>query len=262
VEVDVGFTFLVLGLAVLLFVGMLALMEVGRVVGSRQRVRDVEGSHAGVGVIEGSVFGLLGLLMAFTFSEAANRLGDRKLLIVEEVNAIGTAWKRIDLLPPDAQPEIRDGLRRYLDARIEAYRKLPDQKAAAEGFAKAEQVGQEIWTRAAAATRPEIVTPASALMPSALNAMFDIAEARRLAARMHPPLIIYIMLAVFSLAGALLAGYGMAEGNSRNWIHMIVFCFTIALATYVILDLEYPRFGLIRIDNFDRGLVELRATME
>jgi hypothetical protein len=258
----VSFTFLVLMLAGLLFVGMLALMELGRVMGSRRRLRDAEGSHAGVGVVEGSVFGLLGLLMAFTFSEAADRFSDRKLLIVEEVNAIGTAWKRIDLLPAEAQPEIRDGFRRYLDARIEAYRKLPDVKAAAEEYTRAEHAGQEIWTRAAAANRPETVTPATALLPAALNTMFDIAEARRLATRMHPPLIIYVMLAVFALAGALLAGYGMAEANSRNWIHMVVFSLTIALAAYVILDLEYPRYGLIRIDHFDRALVELRATME
>ncbi len=257
-----SFTFLVLMLAGLLFGGMLALMEAGRVIGSRRRLRDAEGSHAGVGVVEGSVFGLLGLLIAFTFSEAANRFSDRKLLIVEEVNAIGTAWKRIDLLPADAQPEIRNGFRRYLDARIAAYRKLTDEKAAAEEYTRAEVAGQEIWTKAAAATRPETVTPASALMPPALNTMFDIAEARRLATRMHPPLIVYVMLAVFALAGALLAGYGMAESHSRNWIHMIVFSLTIAVAAYVILDLEYPRFGLIRIDHFDRALLELRATMK
>jgi hypothetical protein len=260
--VDVSFTFMTLGLAALLFLGMLGFMEAGRVTGARRIARDAEGSHAGVGVVEGSVFGLLGLLIAFTFSEAANRLSDRKLLIVEEVNAIGTAWKRIDLLPADAQPEIRDGFRRYLDARIEAYRKVPDENAVAEEYAKADHAGQEIWARTAAATRPETVTPASALMPSALNTMFDIAEARRLATRMHPPLIIYVMLAVFALAGALLVGYGMAEAHGRNWIHMIVFSLTIAVAAYVILDLEYPRYGLIRIDDFDRGLVELRATMK
>jgi hypothetical protein len=260
--VDVGFTFLALMLAGLLFVGMLVLMEVGRVVGSRQHVRDAEGSHAGVGVVEGSVFGLLGLLMAFTFSGAAERFSERKHLIVEEVNAVGTAWKRIDLLAPDAQPGIRDGFRRYLDARIAAYGKLPDQKAADEEFTKAEHAGQEIWAKAAAATRPESVTPARVLILPAMNQMFDMAETRRLATRMHPPVIIYVMLAVLALAGALLAGYGMAGGRGRNWIHMIVFSLTIAAAAYVILDLEYPRVGLIRVDQFDRALVELRATMQ
>jgi hypothetical protein len=258
----VSFTFLALALAVALFLGMLALMEVGRVVGSRRHARDAEGSHAGVGVVEGSVFGLLGLLMAFTFSGAADRFDERRDLIVEEVNAIGTAWKRIDMLPTDAQPGIRDGFRRYLDARIAAYKKLPDLKAATEEFTRAEHAGQEIWAKAAAATRPESVTPARVLILPAMNQMFDIAEARTLASRMHPPIIIYVMLAILALAGALLAGYGMAGGQSRNWIHMIAFSLTIAAAAYVILDLEYPRMGLIRVDQFDRALVELRATMQ
>jgi hypothetical protein len=257
----VGFTFLALALAGLLFVSMLALMEVGRVVGSRRRARDAEGSDAGVGVVEGSVFGLLGLLIAFTFSGAAERFSERKHQIVEEVNAIGTAWKRIDLLAPDAQPGIRDGFRRYVDARLAAYGKLPDLKAADEEFTRAEHAGNETWAKAAAATRPESVTPARVLILPAMNLMFDMAETRRLATRMHPPIIIYVMLAIFALAGALLVGYGMAEGQSRNWIHMVVFSLTIALAAYVILDLEYPRLGFIQVDQFDRALVELRATM-
>jgi len=237
---------------------MLVLMEVGRVVGSRRHARDVEGSHAGVGVVEGSVFGLLGLLMAFTFSGAASRFNDRRQLIVEEVNAIGTAWKRIDLLSPNTQPEVRDGFRRYLDARLAAYKKFPDLKASAAELAKAERTGEEIWSKAVA----DSGVPTRILLLPALNAMFDVAGARRLSAEIHPPLVIYLMLTVLALAGSLLAGYGMGEGQNRNWIHMIAFSLTIAVAAYVILDLEYPRLGLIRVDKFDRALVELRATMQ
>ena len=58
-----------------------------------------------MGVIEGAVFALLGLLLAFTFSGAATRFEGRRHLIVEEANDIGTAYLRVDLLPADAQPE-------------------------------------------------------------------------------------------------------------------------------------------------------------
>jgi hypothetical protein len=47
--------------------------------------------------VEGAVFGLLGLLIAFTFSGAASRFDDRRALIVEEANDIGTAWLRVAL---------------------------------------------------------------------------------------------------------------------------------------------------------------------
>ena len=50
--------------------------------------------------------------------------------VVEETNDIGTAYLRLDLLPPDARPALRESLRSYLDSRIETYRKTPDHAAA------------------------------------------------------------------------------------------------------------------------------------
>jgi hypothetical protein len=243
-----------------LFLSMLACMEAGRILGSRQKEAGAEGS-AGVSVLEGSVFGLLGLLIAFTFSGAASRFDERRHITVEEVNAIGTAWRRIDMLPADAQPEIRDGFRRYVDAITAAYRKLPD--LTAEEFTKASQIANETWAKAAAASGPESGVPARMLLIlPAMNEMFDLSEARKLSTRIHPPVVIYFMLALVALAAALLAGHGMAGGQRRNWVHMIAFSLTIAAAAYIILDLEYPRMGLIRIDQFDRALLELRASMQ
>ena len=76
----------------------------------------------------------------------------------------------------------------------------------------------------------------------------------------HPPLIIFILLIVFSLVAALLAGYEMA-GARRSWIHIIVFSLTMAMTIHVILDVEYPRIGFIRIDQTDQVLIDLRESM-
>ena len=99
-----------------LFIGMLLLLEIGRRIGIRRMRKDAEGAQAGVGAIEGAVFGLL---IAFTFSEAASRFDMRRQLIVEETNDIGTAYLRLDLLPTDAQPALRENFRHYVDARLE-----------------------------------------------------------------------------------------------------------------------------------------------
>jgi hypothetical protein len=69
------------------------------------------------------------------------------------------------------------------------------------------------------------------------------------------------MLFTLALVSALLSGYGMAGGKSRSWLHILCFAFIVAVTVYVILDIEYPRVGLIRIDDFDQALVELRETM-
>jgi len=47
-----------------------------------------------------AVLGLLALLLGFTFSLALNRYEARRDLVVQEANAIGTAWLRAQLLEP------------------------------------------------------------------------------------------------------------------------------------------------------------------
>ena len=54
----------------------------------------------------------------------------------------------------------------------------------------------------------------------------------------------------------------MAAAKSRSWLHMIGFALATAFAIYVILDMEYPRLGLIRVDAFDQALVEFRQSMQ
>ena len=100
------------------------------------------------------------------------------------------------------------------------------------------------------------------LLLPALNDMFDITTTRTMALQTHPPLIIFVLLVSLAFLSALLAGYAMAGSKGRNWVHMTAFAFTLAGAVYVIVDMEYPRFGLIRVDAFDQVLVDLRQSMQ
>jgi hypothetical protein len=95
----------------------------------------------------------------------------------------------------------------------------------------------------------------------ALNEMFDITTTRTMARQFHPPVIIFVLLLILSLIGSLLAGYGMGEGK-RSWVHIIGFAVVMTFAIYVILDIEFPRFGLIRIDAVDRVLEDLLKSMK
>jgi hypothetical protein len=248
-------------LCTVLFVGTVVLLETGRRLGVARLAADPEGARAGVGAVEGSVFGLLGLLIAFTFSGAASRFDARRQLIVEETNHIGTAWLRLDLLAANEQPELRELFRRYIDSRLETYRRLPDVKASEVERARSAQLQQEIWQQAVRVSRDSGSQPTTVLLLPALNDMFDIVSTRAMATRMHPPPIVFVMLVALILAGATLVGYGMAGGKSRNWLHILGFAMVMTLTAYVIIDLEYPRFGLIRVDAADQMLTELRETM-
>jgi hypothetical protein len=245
-----------------LFIGMLVLLEVGRRVGTRRLAQDPEGARTGISAVEGSLFGLLGLLIAFSFSGAASRFEARRHLITEETNNIGTAWLRLDLLAADSQPELRDLFRRYLDSRLLTYKKLPDLEAAEEELKRSISLQGQIWEKAVAGVRAGPPGPTGSLLLNALNAMFDIVTTRTNAARTHPPFVIFLMLGTLALAAALLAGFGMAGAKTRSWVHVVLFAAALSLTVYVILDLEYPRLGLIRVDAFDQSLYELRESMK
>lgn len=242
-----------------IFAGMLVLQEAGRRLGARRLAKDPEGARSGLGAVEGAIFGLMGLVVAFTFSGAAGRFETRRQLIVEEANAIGTAYLRLDLLPAEAQPKMRELFRRYVDTRLEVYERLPNIPAAKEALARSNGLQGEIWSACVEAGRG--APQATMLLLPALNAMIDITTTRTVALQTHPPFVIFAMLGLLALVCSLLAGYAMAGGKSRSLVHSVGFAVVLTLTVYVILDLEFPRIGLIRIDAADSVLKDVRQSM-
>jgi hypothetical protein len=258
-NIAIGIAIFLIGL----FVGMLICLEAGRRLRLHRLEKDPKYSEgAGAGLVDGAVFALLGLLIAFTFSGAASRFDVRRALIVEEANAIGTAYLRIDLLPASSQPGLRENFRQYLDARLAFYRALPDVDAAKGAADRVQSLQKAIWVESVEACRVSGSSSTSMLVLSALNQMIDITTTRSVALQTHPPLIVYGMLGVLVLACSFLVGYKIAtRGRTRNWIHIAIFAIAMSITIYVILDLEFPRVGFIRIDAVDQLLAELRNSM-
>jgi hypothetical protein len=253
-----GFTLAAALLSLGLFAGMLGALALGQRV---ERLRVARGDAKlpdGVGVINGAVFALLGLLIAFTFSGAATRFEARRALIVEEANAIGTAYLRLDLLLPDARARLQEEFRQYLDVRLLAY-----QSSSVEAFRAAEAHSFElqggIWRDAVAATKEAGLPVAPVLLP-AINEAIDITTTRSVALENHPPAAIYVMLIVLALMSALLAG-GALSSTDPTWVPKVAFAATMAVTIYLTLDLEFPRLGLIRVVESDHVLADLRKSM-
>ena len=255
------FTFRVALVASALFLGMIGFVELGRWLGRLRREALPEAQREGIGVLDGGIFALLGLLTAFTFSGAAARFDWHRQLVVDEANAIGTAYLRVDLLPAAVQPAIRGKFRDYTKIRLGAFQKFPDFEAADREIERGTMIQGEIWKIAVASLDEPAFQPARILVLPALNAMFDIATTRTMAFETHPPAIIFVVLIVVALVVSYLVGDIMAGDPRRNWRHMIAFALTISLTLYVILDLEFPRLGLLRVEDFDQVLINVLAQM-
>ncbi len=256
-------TFGALLLALGLFCATLLFLETGLRIGLRRRAESAkDGAGPGFTALGGAVFALLGLLVAFSFSGAAGRFEAKRHLIVEEATAIETAYLRIDLLPAALQTALHEKFKQYVDARLAVYEKLPDMEAADVEMSRAVALQREIWQLSVAACR-EVSTPATVqLVISSLNAMIDASTARSAALRAHAPAIVFVLLGVVSLVCSFMAGFDASARKTRSWVHLLGFAAILAIAFYVILDLEYPRVGLIRLAAADTVIVEVRHNMK
>ena len=250
------------GVLALLFLGMVAMQIAGHHYGLRRADGDSGASSEGTAAVEATLFAMLGLLVAFTFSGADTRLDARRKLIIEETNAVGTAYLRLDLLRAEDEPILQDEMRRYVDSRLSYYDKLLDFRGAPAERQRSERIQQEMWTHAVAASAKAGDSRAALLVLQSLNAMFDVATERYAALRTHLPAAIFVLLVVMALACAFFAGIGMSRRRNPSYLHMLIFAGVLGVTAYVILNLEFPRAGFGHLHALDAFLREQRAAMK
>lgn len=71
--------------------------------------------------------------------------------------------------------------------------------------------------------------------------------------------MIYTVLFAFAAAGALLAGYAMSSSRHGSVVHENVFAASLALALFLILEIEFPRQGLITLEGYDDIILHVVA---
>lgn len=217
----------------------------------RQPDEKIEG-----GTIEGSLLGLLALLLAFTFSMANERYDARRTVIIQEANAIGTAILRADLYQDTIRQQFRDDFRQYVEARIAYYTAGVDENRMRTALKQSDQYSAAIWARATKLSRQtNNLLPANLMIP-ALNDMIDIVTTRDAALIAQIPASILYVLMALCLVGSFVIGY-MAD--KLDWMLTICFSFMTALAIYLIIDLDRPRQGLITTDTMHQKMLDLRG---
>ncbi len=244
-----------------LFLAMTGAQLAGHRLGRQRIATEGDKANSGARSVEAAVFGLLGLLVAFTFSGASTRFEHRRDLALEHINALGTAWMRLDLLPPEDQGPVRSLFRDYVDGVYAASLPAADTGSLAPLEAEMNRLQAAIWSMSvtAAARSGENYVP-TVLLP-ALNDMFDLTASRLYAMRIHVQPEVVGMLIMMAILAAFIAGNGQAELVRPDLVHMILFAAVVSLWLYAILDFEFPRLGLITQDS-GRGLLQaFRATL-
>lgn len=259
-------------LCLLLVVAANVGLRLGRRADRRSRAANAstpdEPTHPKFNVIESAMLALLGLLIGFSFSGAMDRYAQRQDLMVNEANAIGTAFLRADLLPRQERDIVRTGLREYVDLRIQLFDRIdPDESA--ELLKRMRAIQSRVWNAAINGVRPAWFNESDRQTPlqseyahavlQPLNEVFDLLEMRNSAVRRHIPALVVLVLSASAMAAVGAVYYGLAEANKRVRGYAAVLTALIGASLWITFDLDYPRAGLIRAD--DQPLLDLKAAV-
>lgn len=230
-------------------------VEMGFYLGRRRQARFAEGESSQVGGAVAATLGLLAFILAFTFGAGTDRWDTRKQLLLQETNALGTAFLRTELLP---EPH-RYNLQKIMSGYIDQYLKTMEQQIAAEGttinsrlvkeveqdFSNAKKFHEQMWAEAMLAVEKQ-PTPLTGLFVSALNDAIDLRIERiSISIQQRMPMIIWIILYFLACLALGLAGYdlGLSRGrrNLSGWVVALAFSSVITL----VVALDRPRTSIV-----------------
>jgi hypothetical protein len=185
---------------------------------------------------------LLGLILGFSFSMAVSRYDQRKSYEEAEANAIGTEYVRASLLPTTGAAHLRELLARYTHQRILFY-EVRDEKQLRRVDAQTASLQESLWSavsESAAIQRD----PVSALVVAGMNDVLNSQGYTQAAWWNRIPLGAWFLMWLVAIACNLLVGY--SETRTSELTLLVLPCI-VAVALFLISDIDSPRHGIIRV---------------
>jgi len=190
---------------------------------------------------------LLGLLLAFSFGVSMSKHDQRRIMAVADSNAIGDFYNCASLLKDPQRTKLQNVIREYTQARLGLARRPPDEatpQQALKSFDKMHRQMTDLVAQAVAAG-----TPIAVSLANTLNAVTSTQTSRLAAYRDRLSPSIALLLLVSSIVAALLVGREQGASNQAQLVATLSFILVVSLTVYVILDLNQPEAGLIRVSQ-------------
>jgi hypothetical protein len=245
----------------LVVVGSLLLaVELGYRLGGKFPPGLTDSAKSPVLAVSGALLGLLALLLGFTLSMSLDRFEDRRQLVVQEANAIGTTYLRSGLLPEPDRSAVAELLRSYVEARLDFFNRRDDEAEFKRVIDRNEKLQRELWSHVATAVEKDSRPVTTGLFIQTLNEVIDLHEARVAAMENHVPESVLLLLLLVAVLAAMLVGYGCGLANRRHLLSTSVLSLLIGAVVIVIMDLDRPNRGLIHVSQ--KSMVRLRESMK
>jgi len=229
--------------AVTVAVAMLLAWGIGTWMGQRLRRRgDTKPSK-----FDDGSMALLGLLLAFTFGVSISKHDQRRITVLADSNAIGDFYTCATLLREPTRTNLQAVIRQYVELRLDLARRqisYSDLDSALVRFQEmharmTELVGQALSDG----------TPIAVSLTNTLNEVTSNHASRLAAIRDHLPGSVLMLLFVSASVTAMLIGREQGIAASSEIAGTVCFIVLASVAIYVILDLNRPDRGLIRVSQ-------------
>jgi hypothetical protein len=240
---------------------MLLAMEAGFRIGLRGQASSSPESRSQISTVLTSLLGILALLLGFTFSIALDRYSGRSLAVVNEANAIGTAFLRTDLLPEPARTEARRAFADYADVRARMSVltwNQKDERIATQARVLGLQDG--LWRQAAEASRQAPNPATTGLYVQSLNEMIDAYSSYMAELLRHVPhLVTLLLFAAFIVSGGMIGYSAGLTGDRPARATYLMVCVVVFLM-YMVMDLDRPHRGIIQVSS--QSLLDLKKSVD
>ena len=201
------------------------------------------------------MLGLLAFILAFTSGMTASRLDDRRQLLLQESNAIGTTDLRAGLLPQRQRDDIRRLLREYADVRLKG-----TVANIAETLAQSEQLHRRLWSQAESLVQADMDSELRLLFITSVNEVIDLHQSRKTVALLYRiPGPIWMSVYLLSTLTMVALGYQVGMSGSRWLRGMPVLVAAFSLVIVMIADIDRPGEGNIRVSQ--QPLADVRQMM-
>lgn len=240
----------------IIVVVLLAVFEAGRWLAKRRPQAEAARQLHAANVLTGMLT-LLSFFLAFSFSLAANHFEQRRQIVLDEANAIGTTYLRSKYLPQPQSDDIQRLLLEYVNLRITGDQTLDFQQLRV----RSEGLQQQIWAEAASLEKLNPNSEFAGLFIVSLNQMIDLHESRvTVAFEYRLPLIIMLNLYVISALTLLVMGYSAGLRNAKD--ALLTFCVILAIGSVLVLIIDLDRPVQRTFTVSQQALIDTREALE
>lgn len=247
-------------IAAVLLAAMVAAVELGYRIGATRARSTNEVSREHINGIQATFLGILALLLGFTLSLALQRFDSRSEAVVDEANAIGTAFLRTDLLSDALRAEGRRLVGDYVDLRVQASALSVVEHTERARVAEAQTRAQAaLWALARRGVEADPNAYVPTLFIEAVNTLIDSQGRREAALQRHVPEVVLGLLGATLLMSGWVVGFAAGAAGHRPSLVGHLMVMLIVVLVFMILDLDRPQRGLIRVSQ--QSLLDLQASI-